>query len=607
MKEQSFDVSILGKSYRGHYVQSVETALECLTHLQKKDILFAIDTETAANTPYKNYPYAALSPHLSRIRLIQVFDGKNSIVFDLDEINDNEIFIPFLESKRFVAHNAKFDLKFFLSMGVKKMNMGCSLLLAKTIAQATRPMDMGLSLEALIENVLKIDAEKEQGKSDWSEPELTFEQIEYSAKDPIYVQLIVEKIADSLTKYGLERTYQLYKKCMVPVAKMELNGLGIDAEAHKKNVEAWREELYYLREDVLDYTGLKKLTGHTLGAWLSENLEDEYLESWPRTPTGKLKTDAHTFADFSGVEIAYRYGSYSKKDKLISSFGDGLIEKINPETKRLHASYNISGARTGRMSCSSPNLQQLPRDDSVRNIFVPARKGEVFVSADFSQIELRVAAEISRDQVMLDSYRKGIDLHALTASVIARKKLEQVTKDERQKAKAFNFGLLFGLGSKKFSHYARMAYGVEVTEEEAIASIEIWRNLYAGYRDWQLEQAERCKESLFATTVCGKRQRLTEDNYYGTGLNHPVQGSAAEVMMHALVNFQKTVDHEELPFLLVNCVHDEITVQCRKKEAEYCRKILENAMTRGYTDVFPKGIVNKLVEAKIGNSWGAVK
>lgn len=606
MEQSSFKIEFLGEAYQASYITDLETAKTALAHLSSKKTLLAIDTETMAKPEYKHIKTAALSPHLSTIRLIQIFDGVNSVILDMLELKDSITpeLVTFLESNRFIGHNSTFDLQYFMKLGVETMNIGCTLLLARLIVHATRPMDMGLSLEELTKNVLKADVAKKMGQSDWSVPNLTFEQIEYAAYDPIYVRLIAEGLAPGLEKYGLQRVYKLYKDCQHPVAAMQLNGLGIDAQAHEENIELWRDELYNSREEILKYTKLSKLTPHTLATWLSDNLEAETLAAWPKTEKGKLKTDAHTFADFSHVEIASMYNEYQKKDKLINSFGDNLLELINPETKRLHASYRISGARTGRMSCSSPNLQQLPRDEKVRNIFIPAKEEHVFVSADFSQIELRCAAEISGDQEMLRAYKNGIDLHALTASAIARKPLEKVTKDERQRAKAFNFGLLFGLGASKFSHYARMAYRVDVSKEEAIKSIEIWRELYSGYREWQKEQAEKCENQLFALTVCGKRQRLTSDNFYGTGLNHPVQGTAAEVMMHSLIRFHS---YRTFNYDLVNCVHDEITVQVHKRAAEDCKALLEDAMLKGYLDVFPHGITLGLVEAKIGDSWGAVK
>lgn len=610
MEQKSFPISILGNTYQGIYIKDWEVGEPLLQQLWQKDCLFAIDTETTPELGYEHYPKAALSPHLSRVRLIQIFDGKNSLVFDMNTFPWSGL-LPFLEAKRFIAHNAIFDLQYFMKMTVKKMNIGCTLLLARLLVHATRPVGIGLSLEALSENVLSYPATKKMGDSNWGNPDLTFEQVEYAAIDPILTLLLAQALAPGLSKYGLERVYQLHKDAQHPVASMQLNGLGIDVKAHEKNVEKWRDEVYQAKEDVLEFTQLEKLTGHTLADWLEGNLEDSVLNIWPKTAKGKLKTDAHTFVDFShATKVASKYSQYQKKEKLLSSFGDNLLRLVNPATKRLHASYFTGKARTGRMSCGNPNLMQIPRFDTMRDIFVPGVKGEVFVSADFSQIELRCAAEISRDKAMLQAYRDGDDLHELTArTIMGEKRWSRLTKEEqkceRQKAKAFNFGLLFGLGHKKFSHYALMSYGVEITEDEARRSIEIWRELYSGYRAWQLSQAETCEDLLYATTLCGKRQRLTSDNFYGTGLNHPVQGTAAEILLHAIVRFDNLT--QDRHYRLVNTVHDEITVQCAKVQAKKCAGLLEECMIQGYLDVFPYGITLNLVEAKIGNSWGEVK
>lgn len=614
MQEASFEVSLLGTSIPCHYIKSAEHAEFIVNKLIQKNVLYALDTETEALPEYKymndtgkqdRYLAAGLSPHLAKIRLLQIYNGENSFVFDLKHIEAPELFIPFLEAKRFVAHNALFDLGFLKAMGVRHMNIGCTYLISKLLFHAVYPSDEGLSasLGAMVERILNNPVNKANQKSDWSYPELTFEQVEYAALDAVYVYKLAEKLVRGLDKFGLNRYYQLIKAVQHPVAEMQLNGLGLDVNAHKKLIDIWRVDLYKAKTDVLKMTGLKSLTAHTMAEWLEGNLPENVLAVWPKTETDKLKTDAHTFSDFAWLDVVKPFTEFQKKEKLTSSFGYNLLEQINPKTKKLHASFNICGARTGRFSCSKPNLQQLPRDNSVRMNFIPS-EGNVFVCADFSQIELRVAAELSQDQAMLEAYRQGIDLHALTASKIMHKPLLSVTKEDRQLAKAFNFGLLFGLGIQKFSHYARKSYGVEVTKEEAGDAIQIFRETYSGYREWQLEQADNASTSFTCVTPCGKLRRLPEDNTFGNSMNHPVQGGAAEIMCHALVRINAEIQGLGM---LVNCVHDEVTVECAEDYGNNMKVIVENCMKEAFKDVFPNGIVNGLVEAKIGNSWGAAK
>lgn len=603
MDENSFPINFGGTDFRGHYVKSASTAKTILKTLCTKNILFGVDTETAALHEYKHIPKAGLSPHLSNIRLLQVFDGKNSICFDMHAIGFPEIFIPFLESKRFIAHNAIFDLQFFKVMGIKNINLGCSYILYKILSHAVYPTDEGLggSLANLTEEILKETILKKMQVSDWSEPNLTFEQIHYAALDAICTLKIAERLSPGLTKFGLEKTYQLCKDVQHPIADMQLNGILLDVEAHRKIIPIWKDDLYKAKKKVLALTGLEDVTPDLLASWLSKNLPKDVLKMWPLTDTGKLSTNADTLSDFSNLDIVAPFSEYQEKKKLTSTYGNMLIHQVNPKTGRIHAGYKICGARTGRLSSAHPNLQNLPRNADIRKNF-RAPGQNIFLCADYSQIELRVAAELSQDKTMLDAYRNGIDLHALTASKVSGKRVEDVTDSERFAAKAFNFGLLFGLGKQKFSHYARKSYKVEVTQDEASDAIDTFRETYSGYREWQLNQVDKCAMTHSVRTPLGKLRKLNKDNCFGSGINSPVQGGAAEVMLRALVRLKDTK--------VVNCVHDEILVEAKddsEEELEYIEDKMSDAMTKAYLDIFPNGITKDLIEVKRGHSWGEAK
>lgn len=606
MEQKNFKIDFAGSTFNAWYVKEQATAEQILRELNEKDCIFGIDTETQKSPQFRALTNAALSPHLSTIRLLQIFDGKNTIIFDFNYINCSRDFITFLSTHRFIGHNSIFDLQYFLKLGVPEMNLGCTRILWKLISQAYYPTDSGLdaSLGALVSKVLKIDINKEHGASDWSVPDLTFEQITYAALDPIYVMLIAEKLASGVEKYGLKRIYALSKAAQLPLACMQLNGLAIDVEAHKKLITHWRDEAHEAKKKVLNLTGLNDVTSSKIAGWLETHLPKNVLTIWPKTPTGKLSTDAHAFADFSYLDVVEPMSEFQKATTLCSTFGQALIDKINPATKRIHARYNICGARTGRLSSAGPNLQNLPRKKEVREIFI-ANEGKSFIRADYSQIELRVAAELSGDRAMLWAYKEGIDLHRLTASRIRNKKLEEVTDDDRQIAKAFNFGLLFGLGATKFSHYAKKSYGVAISHMEALRSIEVFRETYAGYREWQLTQAENAKKSLTVTTPCGKRRRLPEDETFGNSMNHPVQGGAAEIMLSALVRLEKTC--RKKGWELLNTVHDEVVIEVTEGAEKYASDLVNIDMECAYREVFPNGIINKLVGIGSGKNWAEAK
>ncbi len=207
---------------------------------------------------------------------------------------------------------------------------------------------------------------------------------------------------------------------------------------------------------------------------------------------------------------------------------------------------------------------------------------------------------------MLRAYKNGIDLHSLTASQISKKSLKDVTKEDRQRAKALNFGLLFGLGARKLSHYAKKSYGVTIEASEASETVRAWRELYGGYASWQQEQVRKAGSSFEVRTPFGKLRKLPSDNTYGTSMNTPVQGGAAEVMLHALCRLKDTFDGYP-GIKVVNCVHDEILVEVPLGYEEDVKRMIEKEMTLAYLDVFPSGITNKLVDAHVGKTWAESK
>lgn len=622
MQEAQFTVKFLEQEIPCFYLTTIENSLEAIDILMQCEGVLGIDTETCPYPEYAHIEKAGLQPHLSSIRLLQVYDGITSYIFDLRFIKDTSIFLRLLVNKQFVAHHALFDLQFFMLLGAQNMNIGCTLLMSKLLFHASYPTDThSASLGDMIKAVFKEDVAKKLQLSDWSQEDLTFEQVQYAALDAVLVLRLAERLAPAIQRLGLGRSYQLLKASQHPIAAMQLKGMMIDKESHRAMVMQWRNQLVAAKREVLELTGIDAVTGHKIGAWLEANLDPETLAMWPRTEPesgakGVLSTDSNTFAEFSYLPIVAPIARFKKREKLTSTFGLNLHQQLNPVTGRLHCSFNLTGARTGRLSCSRPNLQQAPRSPSkeakaagegdLRSIFI-VPEGYVLVAADYSQVELRVAAELSQDEEMLSAYRNGIDLHALTASKTAHKPLKDVTKQERQLAKAVNFGLLFGLGAAKFASYAKKSYGVEVSDEEAHEAVDIFRDTYRGYREWQLNQVDRASTTYEVRTPCGKLRKLPEDNTYGTAMNTPVQGGAAEVMLHALVFLYQELIARNLDANIINCVHDEILVECNKAFVNEVVQLVNDCMVNGYLAVFPNGIINSLVEVKYGRNWSEAK
>jgi len=509
-----------------------------------------------------------------------------------------------------------------MKLGATSMNIGCTFIMSKLLFHASYPHDNhSASLAEMIRAVFKLNVSKALQVSAWEKEDLTFEQLEYAGLDAVLVLKLAERLAPAIQNHGLHRSYQLLKAAQHPIAAMQLRGMMLDKEPHREMVMGWRNDLVLSKKEVLALTGIDAISGHKLGKWLENNLDPDTLAIWPRTEpesgaAGVLSTDANTFAEFAYLPIVAPIARYKKRDKLTSTFGLNLHQMLNPVTGRLHCSFNLTGARTGRLSCSKPNMQQAPRSPSsalkakgegdLRSVFI-VPEGYSLIAADYSQIELRVAAELSQDTEMLYAYRNGIDLHTLTASKIARKALIDVTAQERFRAKAVNFGLLFGMGVKTFVRYVKKEYGVEMSEAQASDVIDIFMQTYKGYREYQLQQVDIASRTFEVRTPCGKLRRLHEDNTYGTAMNTPVQGGAAEVMLHALVLVYNTLQVNFSSTFLINCIHDEILVECPEENVEEVKIVINDCMVQGFLSVFPNGITNGLVNAESGKNWSEAK
>jgi DNA polymerase I len=291
---------------------------------------------------------------------------------------------------------------------------------------------------------------------------------------------------------------------------------------------------------------------------------------------------------------------YRKTTKVLSTYGPSLLEKVGDG--RIYPSWWQIGAGTGRMACSNPNLQNLPPEARKH---VEAPEGRVLVKADYSQIELRIAAKISGDEKMLEAFAKGRDIHTITARSITAK--EQVSKKDRKLAKAVNFGLLYGMGPAGLRHYARGSYGVKMTSEEAE---HYWRGFfetYPGLKAWHdREYRELKKGSTETRTLTGRRRtgiaKLTER------LNSPVQGTGADGIKLALAYLWER-RHECPEAQPILAVHDEIVVECDEKDVEKPEAWLKKTMIDGMNEV-----VNGLkadgtpvpieVEVESGRTWG---
>lgn len=581
----------------------------------------------AARQPRSGASGAALCPFRSKVRLVQAWaGGEKCYIFDMRAVDWSDISPLFAHP--LAIFNASFELKRLIhEAGVEPTGHVFDVMTAHWLTDGVRP-----SLEEAARINYGLEIPKTLGASDWSADSLSQEQLEYAALDAVLCRLLWLTQQDELFDDADKQCQQLADNVTPAVARMELHGMPIDVAAHRAQMAKWLVDLAEAQEALRAASPMLDLERPTnLQQHLHQVLDDEALGEWPRTDSGKLvarRQQLELNAHLPGISDLLKVRT---AQKMIGSFGDNLIEAVNPVTGRLHASFLVAGASTGRFSARGPNLQQMPksRQKDFRKIFA-APPGHLVMALDYSQIELRVVAELisdwfGDDSILRKHFAAGLDAHTATAmSMTGKTNPEDVTKQERQLAKPCNFGLLYRMGDVGFYNYLRANFMPDVTFEEARELKSKFFKSYPDLASWQDEYSRVSREAGFTQTALGRRWRwkwrardpeeLDEDEpFYADRLsgfrgsyavNHPVQGSSAELLMIALARLDKALRSE--PAQLIATVHDEAVLLVPDKSTEVDRigALARQEMVAAFLDVYPDGPTLNLVDVGVGPTWG---
>lgn len=557
--------------------------------------VWGLDIETMPLPAFQQDRKAGLDPWRSSIRLVQVYPGGGTcFVFDAQALGLSPL-AELLNTRALVAHNAIFELKFLLHGGIAPARLGCTLLMDNALGNGRR------ALATLAADTLNWQIDKTLQVSDWTAANLTPAQLDYAALDAVAAFRLADIQRKQLQERGLVRCYELMRDAQPAIARLELAGCPFDTVGHATLITQWQTTAEQARGELDSLlNGANPDSPLQLSKWLAANLPAETLETWPKTATGQLQTDADALAGLTlpALEPLKRY---KLAVKGLSTYGKGYAAHISPVTGRIHANFTLGGTATGRLSCSSPNIQNPPRDPAFRALFAPA-PGRCLVVADYGQIELRVAALVSGDPAMLAVYEQGQDLHRKTAAAFLGKEPGEVTKAERQIAKGINFGMLFGSGARGLQAFCKSSYGVDLSLTQADKARAAFFAAYQGLSAWQ-KQTRQAAERAKQVRTPGGRVRALDRNIGTECLNTPVQGGAAECLLAALA----ALDVDSLGGRLVNIVHDELVVECDPEQAGAVSAAVEAAMVAGFLAIFPSGSTRDLVEAHSGPNWAAAK
>ena len=575
------------------------------------------DGSLAKRQPTVGDAGAALDPYRARIRLVQLYAGGDGVyVFDLDRVNIG--MLALIWAQPLAAFNAVFEVKFLLTAGIEPSGRLFDVMTALWLTDGIRT---GLGEAA--RRVLGWDMPKTLGASDWSAPALTQAQINYAALDAVAA---FELWLDQREQFDeiAENVQAIADNAIVATARMELAGMPVDTDHHANMIKQWDANLAEAKRRLAKVTGITKATPVAKRNYIEAVIGDDTdrRAEWPRTDTGLLSADKKTLqmygAEIDGIADMLEV---SRLDKLVSTYGRSLADHIHPITRRIHGSFKIAGARTGRYSSSQPNLQNLPKRDEprFRDIFA-APEGRVLVVADYSQIELRAAAEITGDEAMLEAFERGIDLHKQTARLIRGENDPDasVSTAHRNLAKALNFGMLYGAGAATFRVYAATTFGVELTLDEAAEARAAFFAAYPRLRQWQAEHARRSQHVGYVQTRGGRTWRWEwnarpsgEDDegwdgfHYTYSLNHPIQGTCAEILMIAIAEIDRALRSYDAR--IVATVHDEIVIECADDPATVraVARLMTTKMTRALLEMLPGHPRRGVVQLEVGHSWGS--
>jgi len=595
-------------------IKNLKEAEELADYLSKKELI-VFDTETDSLNQFElNIAGASFSSKEGEGFFIPLQpDNYGKLISNPDErlsIEDfTKVFKKLFENKKIkkVCQNAKFDIAVMRNIGISVENFYFDTMLASYV----------------------IDPDQKHGMDDLSVKYLKYKPIPLSdligpKKDS---SKIFEVETEPLGKYASEDadiTYRLYEILDKEIKKENLTKIAYDVEfplipvledMEREGIKIDNDALKSLSDDLQilidNYTNeIYKSCGEEFNINSTKQLQEILfnklgLQSGKKTKTG-FSTDAKSLEYLRGEhEVIELLLEYRQLTKLKSTYADALPNLINPKTGRIHTSFNQTVASTGRLSSNDPNLQNIPirtdRGKEIRKAFVPRDKDHVILSADYSQIELRIMAHISEDEALSKAFKEKEDIHRSTAALVFMVKPEDVTPDMRRKAKEVNFGILYGIGP--FGLKTRLG----VTQTHAKEIITTYFKTFKRVKNFMDDSVIRAKEKGYAETILGRRRYLRNINSSNrvvrqfeerVAINMRVQGTAADMIKLAMINIYKELEKRKAKTKMVLQVHDELVFDAHKDEVDELRPVIKKLME----EALPLN-VPVVVDTGIGDNW----
>jgi DNA polymerase-1 len=611
-----------------HKENKEETSYQILSDIKRiKAVLadlksgFAIDLETTSKNAIEaqivgvaiasKEKQAFYIPLNKYVQKVNIFDGQTSLfqsnedkakLFKSNPVLD--IFKPILENPEIAkyTHNGKYEYIVFKNYGITLAGMQFDSMIAAYLLYPGQRLGLKELVKRTFKQQMQTYAEvTKQNKQELNFSEVAIEEAcNYACADADFTLRLKRILEPELKSNGLEKLFsEIEMPLQIVLAKMEFAGVTIDidylntlSKDYEKRLLVLEKEIYAQAKEVFNINSTKQLAEilfHKLG-----------IPVVKKTKTG-LSTNSYVLEKIKNdYPIAQLILAYRSLEKLLNTYINKLPFLINQETNKIHASFNQTITITGRLSSSRPNLQNIPIKTvdgaQIRKAFVPANKTNYILSADYSQVELRLLAHLSQDENMIAAFKNDLDIHSATAASVFNVDLEEVSKEQRSKAKAVNFGISYGMSA------FGLAEALNISRKEAQAIINSYFTNFPKVKTYINQVIAEATAQEYVTTEFGRKRPIigasTNKFAQRTAINTCVQGTAADIMKIAMINIQKKMEEKNLASQMIIQVHDELVFDIIEKEKDLMLELVKSEMENA-----AKLDVPLTVNVIIGKNW----
>ena len=580
--------------YDYQLIDTEEKRSELIKKIKTNDFL-SLDTETTGIDPI-NAELVGMSFSYTENQAFYVPVPSNreealKIVNEFKEVLEDERTLK-------IGQNIKYDILTLSNYGVNVQGPMFDTMIAHYVLQPELRHNMDYLAEIYlhyrtipIEDLIGPKGKNQKNMRDLS-PEAVYK---YACEDADITLKLHHVLKKELDVSGVANLFYEIEMPLVPVlAYMERNGVRVDTEALKETSQHFTQRMNQIEQEIYQLTGMQFniSSPKQVGEILFDRLK--IVEKAKKTKTGQYVTSEEVLEGLRNRhEVVGKILDYRGLKKLLSTYIDALPLLINPRTQKIHTSFNQTVTATGRLSSSNPNLQNIPirNEDGkeIRKAFIP-EEGCEFFSADYSQIELRIMAHLSGDKNMIEAFQEGNDIHAATASKVFKIALEEVTREQRSKAKTANFGIIYGIS------VFGLAERMNVPRSEAKELIDGYFQTYPQIKEYMDHSVEKARINGYIETVFGRKRYLPDINSHNAvvrgyaernAINAPIQGSAADIIKVAMVKIYQRFQKENIRSKMILQVHDELNFSVHPEEKEKVQQIVIEEMEKAYAMQVP--------------------